>query len=330
MNDRRKFLMTLCVGVLAGPCVSVAQQPGKIWRIGFFSSLSRQALQESGRSDAFLQGMRELGFVEGKNLVIEWRSPEGKPERLPGLAAELVQLKVDVVVTAGMQPTSTLQKATTAIPIVMVNVSDPVAMGFVKTLAHPGGNLTGLANIASDFGPKHLEMLLEMVPNLFRVAVLVNPANSGNLLLLTNVQTAARGTKATIRPVEVRSATEIENAFSEMVRDNAGAVIVARDALFLSLERKIVALAVKNRLPSISGNPEFVKAGGLMGFGPSNADIYRRAATYVSKILKGAKPGDLPVEQPMRFEKFINGKTAKALGLTIPQSLWISADNVIE
>ena len=212
----------------------------------------------------------------------------------------------------------------------MASSSDPVLAGFVTSLAHPGGNITGLTSMSGDVGPKHVEMLLSMVPKLSRVAVLVNPANSGNLLILKNVQTAARSTNARILPVEARTAPEIEKAFSAMARENAGAVILAADALFSREYRQIAERAAKQRLPSIAGARQFAEAGGLMSYGSSIVDNYRRAATYVDKILKGAKPGDLPVEQPTKFELFVNRKTAKMLGLTIPQSLLISADKVIE
>ena len=274
--------------------------------------------------------MRELGYVEGKNLIIEWRFADGNAERLQGFADELAQLKVDVIVSEVTTATLAAQKSTTTIPVVMGTATDPVGSGFVKSLAHPGGNITGLTSISSDISPKHLEMLLSMVPKLSRVAVLVNPANTSNAMVLKSIQSAAQRTSAKILPVEARTAPEIEKAFSTMARKKAGAVIVSRDSLFNQQVRNIAELAAKNRLPSIAGIRIYVEAGGLMSYGPSNADMFRRAATYVDKIIKGAKPGDLPVEQPTKFELAINGKTAKALGLTIPQSLLISADKIIE
>jgi putative ABC transport system substrate-binding protein len=275
--------------------------------------------------------MRVLGYVEGKNLLIEWRSAEGNNERLPGLAAELVNLKVDVIVTAGGPPaTSAAQKATTIIPIVMGNMGDPVGSGFVKSLARPGGNITGLSNLGSDIGPKHLEMLLSMVPKLSSVAILVNPTNSGHATILENVRAAAQKNGVKVLSVEARTPQEIENAFSTITKERAGAVIVANDSVFIAQRRQTADLATKNRLPSVQLSREYPEAGGLMSYGPIIGDNYRRAATYVDKILKGAKPADLPVEQPTKFEMVINGKTAKALGLKIPQSLLISADKVIE
>jgi ABC-type uncharacterized transport system substrate-binding protein len=330
MITRRKLLVALGVSVLATSLVSFAQQQGKIWRIGFLSQRPRPASLDSDIFGAFRRGMRELGYVEGKNLVIEWRWAEGKYDRLPELAAELVQMKVDVIVAAGAQDISAAQKATSTIPIVMATAPDPVGSGFVKTLARPGGNITGLSNLSAEVSPKHLEMLLSMVPKLSRVAVLVNPANPAHAMVLKSVQSAAQRTSAKILPVEARTAPEIEKAFSAMAREKAGAVIVARDGFFIQQVRQIAELAAKNRLPSISGYRNYAEAGGLMSYGQNPAESFRRAATYVDKILKGAKPGDLPVEQPTKFELLINRKTAKALGLTIPQSLLISADRVIE
>ncbi len=330
MNNRRKLLVALGAGLLAAPLGALAQQQGKVWRIGFLYLLSRQSAVDTGRYSTFLEGMRELGHVEGKNLAIEWRFADGKSERLPGFATELVNLKVDVIVTAGTAATSSAQKVTTTIPIVMANASDPVGSGFVKSLARPGGNITGLSSISGEFGPKHLEMLLSMVPKLSRVAVMVNPDNSTHTKTQKSVQAAAQRVGIKIVPVEARTPQEIENAFAVMARENAGAVIVASDSFFIQQRRQIAELAAKYRLPSISARREYAEAGFLMGYGSNANDIYRRAATYVDKILKGAKPGDLPVEQPTTFELFINGKTAKALGLTIPQSLLISADRVIE
>jgi len=274
--------------------------------------------------------MRELGYVEGKNLVIEWRFADNKYERLPDLAADLVRLKVDVIVTAGPAATSAAQKATTTIPIVFGGANDPVGSGFVKSLARPAGNITGLSNVSVEMSPKLLEMLLSTMPKLSRVAVLMNPSNSGHATMLKNVQAAAQKANVKVLPVEARTPQEIETGFSVMTKENAKAVIVVRDALFNQQVRQIAELAAKNRLSSIAQIREYVDAGGLMSYGPSITDSYRRAATYVDKIFKGAKPGDLPVEQPTKFELLINRKTAKALGLTVPQSLLISADKVIE
>ncbi len=330
MTTRRELLIALGAAAFAAPFAAWAQQKGKVWRLGFLTARGRKDSLGSDEFDAFLRGMRELGYVEGKNLVIEWRFADGKYERLPELAADLVQLKVDLIVAGGTPAISAAQKSTTTIPIVITGVADPVGSGFVKTLARPGGNITGLSNISTDISPKLLEMLLSMVPKLSRVAVLVNPANPSHAIVLKYVQSAAQKTSTTIMPVEARNAPEIEKAFSAMARGKAGAVIVPRDALFIGQRRPIAELAAKHQLPSISALMELVEAGGLMGYGPSSADSYRRAATYVDKIFKGVKPADLPVEQPTTFELVINRKTAKALGLTIPQSLLIGANKIIE
>ena len=329
-STRRTLLIALGAGALVVPLAPFAQQQGKLWRVGFLTPERRPASLDSDVYDAFRLGMRELGYVEGKNLVIEWRFADGKYERLPELVAEMVQLKLDAIVAVATPSIRAAQKATPTIPIVMVNPADPVGSGFIASLARPGGNITGLSNQLVDVSPKHLEMLLSMVPKLGRVAVLVNPANQGTLFILKSVQAAARSTNAAILPVEARTPAEIEKAFSAMARENVKAVIVARDSLFNQQVRQVAELAAKGRLPTVAGLREYVEAGGLMSYGPNRADIYRRAATYVDKIFKGAKPSDLPVEQPTKLEMVINRKTAKALGLTIPQSLLIRADQVIE
>ena len=330
MNKRRKLVIALGVSALASPLATFAQQQGKVWRVGVLTQRGRPVFLDSDVLGAFREGMRELGYVEGKNLVIEWRFAEGRSDLLSVLAAELVQMKVDVIMTSGTPVVRAVQKATNTIPIVMGTVTDPVGSGFVKSLAHPGGNITGLSNIAADISPKLLEMLLDMVPKLSRVAVLVNPANPAHTTVLKNVQAAAQRTGVMVLSFEAQASQEIENAFSQMAHQKAGALIVTRDPFFNPQVRQIAKLAAKHRLPSIAGIREYVESGGLMSYGPNLADYFRRAATYVDKILKGAKPADLPVEQPTKFELIINGKTAKALGLKIPQSLLISADKVIE
>ena len=331
MNNRRKLIVALGASALTSPFGSFAQQQGKVWRVGFLAPRHVDFLDSDVYYGPFRQGMRELGYVEGKNLVIEWRSAEGKYERLPGLATELVNLKVDVIVTAGTPGTSAAQNATTTIPIVLGNISDPVGSGFVKSLARPGGNITGLTNIAADVHLKQLEMLLGMVPKLSRVAVLVNPSNPANVKTLEIVVLAAGQTRGvTILPAKAQTPEEIDKAFFLIRQQNAGALIVLNEALFNQQKSQIAELTAKFRLPSIAWDRVYPEAGVLMSYGPSLADQFRRAATYVDKILKGAKPGDLPVEQPTKFELVINGKTAKALGLTIPYSLLISADKVIE
>ena len=330
MNNRRELIVALGAGALAAPLGSFAQQQGKVWRVGFLALRARPISLDADYVGAFQRALRELGYVEGQNLVIDWRFAEGRTELLPVFAAELIQLKVDVIVINGTAAANAAQKATATIPIVFPNTGDPVAAGYVKSLARPGGNMTGLSNISNDIIPKHLEMLLSMVPKLTRVAVLLNSSNKANILNLERIQSAAKRTSVKILPVEARTAPEIESAFSAMARDKAGAVIVINDTFFIQQRRQIAELAAKNRLPSISAVREYAEAGGLLSYGSSITDNNRRVATYVDKIFKGAKPADLPVEQPTKFELFINGKTAKALGLKIPQSLLISADKVIE
>ena len=323
-------MVALGAGALAVPFSSFAQQQGKAWRVGFLSQRHVNFLDSDYYYGPFTLGMRELGYVEGQNLVIEWRSAEGNNERLPGLATELVNLKVDVIVTAGAPATSAARNATTTIPIVMGSTGDPVGSGFVKSLARPEGNITGLSNMSGDVSPTQLEMLLAMVPKLSRVAVLVNPTNMANIKNLERVQSEGQKRGVKILRADTRTPQEIDNAFSWIRQQNAGALIVSLEPLFQQHKSQIAELTAKHRLPSIAGLREYVEAGVLMSYGASLADQFRRAATYVDKILKGAKPGDLPVEQPTIFELFINGKTAKALGLTIPQSLLASADKVIE
>ena len=262
--------------------------------------------------------------------MIEWRSAEGKAERLPELAAELVRLKVDVLATPGTTPSFAAQKATTTIPIVMMSLIDPVGAGLVKSLARPGGNSTGLSNMSAELGPKLLEMLRGMLPKVTRVAYLANPSNAGNSLGLKNVQGAAQKVGVKIQPVEVSTPQEIVNAFAVMARQNTGALIVPLDPLFQQQKNQIVELAAKQRLPSIGMYSEYVEAGGLMSYGQNIRENYRRAATYVDKIFKGANPGDLPVEQPTKFELVVNLKTARTLGIKVPQSILVQATKVIE
>jgi putative ABC transport system substrate-binding protein len=321
------MLQVLGASVLAAPFGVLAQQANKIWRVGFLAARHVDFVDTDYYYGPFRQGMRELGYVEGKNLLIEWRSSEGKPERLAALAAELVNLKVDVIVTGGTASTRAAQKATATIPIVFGG-GDPVGDGFVKSLARPGGNITGLSNIGPEIGPKLLEMLISMVPKLSRVVVLGNTDVTDGTL--KGVQTAAQRTRIRILPMYAGAASQIEQAFAAMARDKAGAVMVMREPFLNQQTRLIAQQAAKYKLPAIAGLREFADAGGLMSYGASITEQYRRAAFYVDKIFKGAKPGDLPVEQPTKLELVINGKTAKALGLTIPYALRISANQVIE
>jgi putative ABC transport system substrate-binding protein len=328
MNNRRKLIVALGASALAAPFRICAQPVKKSVVVGILGVQDQPSAEPL--LSAFKQGLQELGYVEGKNLTLQLRFADGKLERVPGLATELVTLKVDIIVSVGTVTTIALQKATSTIPIVMANTFDPVGTGMVKTLARPGGNITGLSSLGGDIGGKHLEMLLGVAPKLSRVAVLLNPGNQSNPLLLKSIQSAALKTSAEILPLEARTAPEIEIAFSAMTQGKAGAVIVARDGLFISQARQISELALKNRLPSISEQSEHAEAGGLMSYGVNQREQFRRAATYVDKILKGAKPAHLPVEQPAKFELVINLKTAKVLGITVPKEMLLRADEVIQ
>ena len=330
MNKRRRVVLALGTGAFA-PLAAFAQQQTNVRRIGFLGVRSRSTPSNPDvYYDAFVQGMRELGYVEGKNLVIEWRFADGKYERLPGLAAELVQMKVEVIVTHGTPPTQMAQRATSTIPIVTAVVADPVSSGFAASLARPGGNITGLSDITLDVSPKRIELLKIIMPTLSHVAILLNPGNLAHPGTLKIVQAAAQQLRIMVLPVDALAPEDIERGFATMKRERAGAVIVASDGFFLGQGRKIAELAVKHRMPSMFPYRENVMAGGLMSYGQNLADLYRRAATYVDKILKGTKPGELPIEQPTRIHLAINRKTAKALGLKIPQELLLRADEVIE
>ena len=334
MNTRRKTIAALGAGALAHALPTFAQPPAKpsekVWRVGFLNPRSRPVSLDTDFTGGFPQGMRERGYVEGRNLVIEWRFADGDLARLPALAAELVQLKVDAIVAGGPQAIRAVRKATATIPIVMAVPGDPIGEGFIASLARPGGNITGATNVGDDIFSKRLQMLLEISPKLTRVAFLMNPDNLNHVAGLANVQAAAKKTKVKILPVEARKSQDIDAAFTLMARDRAEAVMLHPDAIFNGHTRQIAELAARQRLPLISGIREYVDAGCLMSYGASFHDNFRRAAYYVDRIFKGTKPADLPVEQPTRFELFINGKTAKALGLKIPQSLLITAEKVIE
>ena len=275
--------------------------------------------------------MRELGYVEGKNLLIEWRFADGRMERLPQLAAELVRLRVDAIGTVGPQAASAAQKATSTIPIVMLTTSvDPVRAGLVKSLSRPEGNITGFANLAADISAKLLQMLLSIVPNLKRVAVLLNATNPGHSAILKNIQSAAQTAGVAVTPTQAQNLREIDAAFVLMAQQGCGAVIVALDGIFFEQRQQIADLAAKNRIASIATFAEYVQDGGLISYGQNLAEHYRRGAIYIDKILKGATPGSLPVEQSIKLELVINRKTARTLGLKVPESLMISADKVIE
>jgi putative ABC transport system substrate-binding protein len=307
--------------------VAQAQQPKQVPRIGFLSSLSPAVV--SDRMEAFRQGLRELGYVEGKNIVIEWRYAEGKTERLPDLAAELVRLNVDVIVTGGPAVNRFAKEATATIPVILAFDNDPVGNGFVASLARPGGNITGLATLSAELSGKRLELLKEIVPRLSRVAVLGNSTVPGNAQALRETELAAGVLGAKLQYLDVLDPKDIETAFRAASKGRADAVLVLGSQVVTSHPKQFVELAAKSRLPAIYWSPEFVEAGGLMTYRVSITDLFRRTATYVDKILKGRKPADLPVEQPMKFEFVINLKAAKQIGLTIPPNVLARADRVI-
>ena len=338
MNQRRTLMIAAAASALTAPFASLAQSPAapadKVWRVGFLSASKRPALIDAHFHGAFARGMREQGYVEGKNLTIEYRYAENRPELLDMLAAELVKLKVDVMVIQGSPPTQAAQRATTTIPLVFLGPGDPVRMGLVKSLARPGGNTTGLSSNTTEISGKRLQLLLEMtagvVPKLSRVAVLTNQHTPAHNLTYEQVRVAAEKLGVALVRMEVSSPQDIDNAFATMKRDKAGAVYVPLDALFSQQKDQIAQLALKHRLPCMAPDRMYAESGCLMSYGGSEDDMFRYAATYVDKIFKGRKPADLPVEQPTRIELVINGKSAKALGLKIPQALLISTDRVIE
>jgi ABC-type uncharacterized transport system substrate-binding protein len=325
--DRRTFLAGTGAVLLAAPLAVEAQQAGKVPRIGVLWPYSPAIATPFG--DAFRQGLGRLGYVEGRNIALEERWADGKFDRLASLAAELIRLKVDVLVTASTPATQAAQQATKTTPIVMTLVSDPVDSGFVANLANPGGNVTGLSYMHPELSRKRLELIKDIIPKVSRVAVLSNPSNPSIRPLLRETEAAARVLSVQLQVVEARDSGQLDSVFAAMSKERARALVVMPDAVFQDQRRRIVDLAAKSRLPAMYPWREAVEAGGLMAYGASGRDILRRAAAYVDKILKGAKPADLPVEEPTKFEFVINLKTAKTLGLTIPPSLLARADEVI-
>jgi len=326
--ERRTFMAMLTGGIVVSPLAAEAQQAGKVYRVGFLGNSS--AALEANLVGPFREGLRELGYVEGRNIVIEYRWAEGKYERFPALIAELAALNVDVIVTAGTPAALAVKRTTPSIPLVMAAVGDPIGVGLVASLARPGGNVTGLSAIAPELEGKRLELLREVVPKLSHIAVLWNPDNPFHAGSVKETRAAAQvlGIKAQL--VGVRISEEFPAAFAAIVRERPGALLVLADRIFLHNRARIVDFGAKHRLPGVYPYRELVEAGGLMSFGPSYPGMHRRAAHYVDKILKGSKPADLPVEQPATFELIINLKAAKALGLTIPQSLLLRADEIIQ
>jgi putative tryptophan/tyrosine transport system substrate-binding protein len=326
MKKKITFL-TLGTMLLALCSVAEPQQPTKVPRIGYLVAGSLSA--NLARTAAFRQGLRELGYVEGKNIVVEWRSAEGKLESLPALLADIVRLKVEVIVSGGPESTRVAKEATSTIPIVMTQVGDPVGNGFVASLARPGGNITGLSTLAPEIGGKRLELLKETIPKLSRVAVLGTSTNPDTAQSLGEVDLAAKALKVKLQYLDVLDPKDIETAFRAAGKGRADAVLLLNGNIFISHRTQIAELAAKSRLPGIYNQTNFVEAGGLMSYGVNRNDLDRRAATFVDKILKGAKPADLPVEQPKKFDFIINLKAAKQIGLTIPPNVLARADKVI-
>ena len=320
------LLITVALGLLLASSLSQAQPPIHVHRIGVLLETTPGRDSYVG---PFLEGMRELGYVEGQHFVLEYRGAEGQYERLPDLAAELVRLKVDVIVTYGTPPSVAAKDATTTIPIVMMSVGEPVGSGLVASLARPAGNVTGVSTLSPDLGGKQLEFLKDVLPTISRVALLWNPANPANALNVREAEVAAQRLGVQVHLVEADGPEAFDSAFAAMTRAHAGALLVIGDRVFRQHDRRLAELAVMSHLPTMHISRAYVEAGVLMSYGPHWLDLIRRAAYYVDRILKGTKPADLPVEQPSKFELVINLKTAQALGLTIPPTLLFQADEVI-
>ena len=325
-SKRRKFLLT--AGVLLVAPFARAQDPERVHRIGFLGNST--AAKEANLVGPFREGLSDLGYVEGRNLQTEYRWAGGKYERFPALVAELAALNIEVIVTAGTPASVAVKKTAPSIPLVMVAVGDPVGTGLVVSLRRPGGNVTGVSSMAPDLEGKRLELLRQVVPTLARVAVLRNPKNLFHAGSSVQTEISARAMGIKVQFFDARSSGELPEAFAAIAKDHPDALVVLADRVFLHYRQSIMDFAAKNRLPTILTHQELVDSGGLMSFGPNYPDMHRRAATYVAKILKGAKPSDLPIEQPTQFETVINLKTAKLLNITIPQSILLFADRIIE
>jgi putative tryptophan/tyrosine transport system substrate-binding protein len=326
MMDRRTVILAVAGSLLAMPFASHAQTPAKVWRIGMLETTSTTL--NAANLEAFRQGLRELGYAEGRNLIIEYRSTDGRIERFVDLAAELVGMKVDLIVARQTAAAIAAKNATLTIPVVMTAMGEPLLV--VASLAHPGGNVTGLSSVTVDIESKRLGLLRELVPASTRIAALYNMSSPTNPGQWQQIETAARSMGIQARLLDVRKPEDLGPAFDAAIRQRTDGLIVGQDGLLQANRNLIVELAAKHRLPAIYRSMEFIEAGGLMAYGPNYPDLYRRAASYVDKILKGAKPGDLPIEQPTKFELIINLKAGKALALTIPQPLLLRADEVIQ
>jgi putative ABC transport system substrate-binding protein len=329
--ERRAFFGAVTGGLLAAPLAAEAQQAGKLYRIGVLANAPPTTPGASRNWEAFRRALSERGWVEGQSFVAEYRFAEGRLERFPSLATELVSLKVDLIVAGNPEAARAAKRATSTIPVVMVYVFDPVGMGIVASLARPGGNVTGVAfGAGPEIVGKYLELLREAVPKASRVAVLMNPDSPSSPVLLRETQAAAHALAVTLQVLDVRKADDLDSVFAAMTREHDGALLVLPHLFLFAHARRIVDLADRSRLPAMYPVRDFVEAGGLMAYAANAPDMFRRAGYFVDKILKGAKPADLPVEQPTKFELIINLKTAKALALTIPPSLLARADQVIE
>jgi putative ABC transport system substrate-binding protein len=326
--ERRALLAMITSGLLAAPRAAEAQQAKKVWRVGLLDYAAADPAVVA-RWKAFHERMRELGYVEGQNVAFEPRWGNGEVGRLPGLAAELVNARVDIIVTAGSEAALAAKQATSSIPIVIATGADPVELGLVAGLARPGGNITGEASISRELAGKRLELLKQLIPRASRVAILWDADNRSSALTMRDTETAAKSLGVVVQSVGVRGSKDFDAAFSAMKRDRAAAVFLVSSPAFMGDLRRLADLAITHRLPMVVGSKEYAEAGGLMSYGTDYPALYRRAAVYVDKILKGARPATLPVEQPAKFELVVNLKTAKALGVTIPQSLLQRADEVI-
>jgi putative ABC transport system substrate-binding protein len=327
--DRRTFVGAVAGALLTAPLIIEAQQAGKVPRIGYL--VQNSAELGTPQLAAFREGLRERGWVEGRNIVIETRYADGEIDRVPALVTELIRLKVDIIVTTSSGTTWAAKNATQSIPIVMAASANALGEGLVTSLAHPGGNITGMTFLAGpEIAGKQLQLLKEMSPVAFRIAVLANPTNRSHAAFARQVKVAARSLGAQVQVVEAPTPDQLDSAFAAMTKERAAALLVLTDSMFLGQRQRIANLAARSRLPALYSQREFVDAGGLVSYGPSLVDMFRHAATHVDKILRGAKPGDLPVEQPTKFELVINLKTAKALGITIPKDILLRADEVIK
>jgi putative tryptophan/tyrosine transport system substrate-binding protein len=324
--DRRTFLGSVAVGVFTLPRSAFAQQRGKVWRVGLLETIS--PVENAANLDAFRKGLRELGYVEGRNLIIEYRSADGRAERFPDLAAELVGLRVDLIVTRGTPAALAAKNATHEIPVIMASIGEPLTV--VTSLSHPGGNVTGLSSLTSDLEAKRVELLRELVPTATRIAALYDMGNPVFAFRWTELEAGAHSLGIQAQLLDARKPEDFERLFATAGSQRADALVVGQDGLLQANRRLIAELAAKYRLPAIYVSMDFIEAGGLIAYGPNYPDLYHRAAAYMDKIFKGAKPGDLPVEQPTKFELMINLITARSLGLAIPQSLLLRADEVIQ